>query len=205
MRSRFALWIIAGGLAAAALGAYVHVRSTASHAPVQPKPPAAAAPVTPTAAAPAAPGPIPFAPRTYPATPEAPTPEAAAPAAAARGAARPAAAPSRDGRVAAVLPQGTAAATVLQRLRADADRGDAAAACRIGVELMRCANPAPFVSATTRGPQVTTAAACSGISPQEAQQGWSYITRAAGGGSVVAQRVSLAHSAQGVSAEECGR
>lgn len=185
---RIAAWIAVAMLAVGALAAYFRFRAPQAGSV---RGPAAAPARAAGEEAPSGPAPIPFAPRIHPATPaEGPAgePNAAAGTSASRS---------------APLPPGTPASTVLDRLGPLADSGDASAACRVGIELVRCAAP-PVVSSTTRGPQVA-GGACAGISPAQAQAGWSYLARAAAAGSEAAIRMSQSQGAAGVSPTECGR
>ncbi|HSN20770.1 MAG TPA: hypothetical protein VLS49_08840 [Usitatibacter sp.] len=208
---RIALWIAAAvAVVAAAAGAYFQGHPRAARKPAAPPPVAAVQPAPPPSEEPSGPAPIPFAPRIYPATPIAPSEPARPPGMPApSGAAAPAspaapAAMSGPFSASAALPAGTPAARVLEQLRSAADAGDAAAACRVGLELLRCTQPAIAVGATTRGPAMASAS-CAGITPEEAQAGWSYISRAAGAGNPVAARVAASRAFSGVSPAECGR
>lgn len=151
---------------------------------------------------------IPFAARVYPATPlpatgpAASAPDPAAPPAAA-GAYR--GAPAAGGALGSFSPPlaaDTPLSTVLDRLKSAADAGDRDAACRVGLELLRCAAGAPLVAATTRGPVVTDAQ-CAGMSPAERQSASRYLAQAAAAGSAAARRALAGDAA--VSPVECGR
>lgn len=153
---------------------------------------------------------IPFAARIYPATPLPATDPAASrphPAAAAANPASPdRSAPAPGGAhgpfSAPPLAADTPLSTVLDRLKSAADAGDRDAACRVGLELLRCASGAPLVAATTRGP-VLTEAQCAGMSPAERQSAARYLAQAAAAGSAAARRALAGDAA--VSPVECGR
>ena len=153
---------------------------------------------------------IPFAPRIYPSAPlpavPAPAPTTPAPhlgaPAVPPNAAPAAAAGAAPGFFAQPLAAGTPVSTVLDRLRAAADSGDRDAACRVGIELARCAAGGPLMAATSSGP-VVTQAQCAGVSPTEQQSASRYLAQAAQAGSDAARR-ALAGDAS-VSPTECGR
>ncbi len=151
---------------------------------------------------------IPFAPRVYPATPlPAPvsTPSSPHPAAPAGPAILPGAAPSSgasSGFFSQPLANGTPLSTVLDRLKAAADSGDSGAACRVGLELLRCAAGAPLVTATTSGP-VITQAQCAGMSPSDRESAPRYLAQAAAAGSEAARRALAGDTS--VSPTQCGR
>src|SRR5262249_11368874 len=75
------------------------------------------------------------------------------------------------------LPEGTPVATVIQALRPAADSGDPRAACRLALELSKCADPAR--KSTPEGK-----AACEGVTDQDARRASEYLWQAAAAGNV---------------------
>jgi len=131
---------------------------------------------------------IPFSPRIYPATP--------LPAA-------PALAPGAPhGSLPHAPGSGTPASISFDRLKAAADAGDRDAACRVGLELVRCTAAPGVVSATTRGADLAHSE-CSGVSPSDMQSASRYLAQASAAGSDAARR-ALAGDAS-VSPTDCGR
>jgi hypothetical protein len=75
------------------------------------------------------------------------------------------------------LPEGTPVATVIQALRPAADSGDPRAACRLALELSKCAD-----SANKSTPEAK--AACQGVTEQDARKAPEYLWQAAAAGNV---------------------
>lgn len=215
--TRKSAWIVAGLIGVAGAAAFLGQRAVAPPAPAQPAPRVAAdspAPSAPhaekvAAEAPATqPAAIPFSPRIYPATPLAAAAPAtpSPPAGATQGPAHPIpstpppAAPS--GFFSQTDASNHAVLADLSRLRAAADAGDSEAACRVGVALAHCASMPSQVSATSRGP-VLSSMGCAAVSPQDMQSASRYLSQAAAAGNAAARRATAGDAS--VTAADCGR